>query len=190
MDIRNKKPSMRGKTHWAGGYEIKIGPDGMARNIPSELGAKLLGNTNVWELVYGGEAVIQSAKPVVTTKIVDHHFLPQAKALLEATDPMLVELVAPEFGVTIDAEFGQDKAALIDAIFKAADTNLVSAIEGYLRRKTEAILSPSATPEAVQDPEPDPDPEPAEAATTPEVPTPEPRKRGRPRKDSYVAIDE
>jgi hypothetical protein len=54
MNLKNLKTNMAGQVHWVDGFGVEIGNDGIARNVPAEIGAKCLANPAVWR-EYSGE---------------------------------------------------------------------------------------------------------------------------------------
>lgn len=169
MDLKCKLKSRHGKTQWAEGYQITVGLDGIARNVPEIASKKLLTNPAVWE-VFTGKAtppppgiiaplsgigmLPQLGIPVQTEpQVVEVSLVPRSLGLLEGLAPELLGVVAAQFDID---------AALVENVPRAIIDRADEQLSAQLARFVEMASSAPGGDSSSEDPPP--------PAPAPEVP--------------------
>lgn len=169
MDLINRIKNMAGGTHYAAGYELPIGNDGIVRNVPLEAADEMLTNREVWS-IHDGEAppekgiisrrLGQPNRPMLIPSVqtIEVCHTPKSLAALEAMEPDVLLQIADMFGLALD--HGAGRGVWARAILGAADEQLLMQIHEMAATARPVVPVPAALTPAAEMPT---------VAATPEV---------------------
>lgn len=177
MDIKCIPKDRHGKSHWACGYQILIGRDGIARNVPTEAAAVMLSNPAVWVSVDGmapppdlrglplrGHQVaapsnVTAAETVVpvTIRVQEVSLVPRSLEYLEHASPEVLESLCSQFQVE-PPELGETNSPVARRILVTVDEQLLAQLRAMASPKpamtpTERAAALAALEVAVKAPE-------------------------------------
>lgn len=168
MDLKNKNVSTWGKNHWSEGYQIAIGRDGIARNVPQEAADELLTNPGVWERLAGATPPLKGIVPqalggsvsLPQVRTVEVPLVPKSLAFLESLSNAALAHVCHEFDVNLATVINSGGNAA-RALLAEADEQLCKQLRSLVQEQQPAPITPS------------PDQKPAPASVEPEKSVPE-----------------
>lgn len=181
MDLKCKVDARRGKIHWAAGYQILIGRDGIARNVPAEAATEMLTNREVWEPVSNAPPPdlrgiplkthslgVQEMHSISAQRVVEVPLVPRSLAYLERCGPEAQAALCAIFDV--EPPEAQEAEALV------ARRILASADDQLLAQLREMIEGPAVAKVPVE-----------ETTSVPAPPAPAPRAEPKGKKGKKAA---
>lgn len=171
MDLMCEIKSNWGKTQWAAGYQLQIGLDGIARNVPDEAAAKLLSNAAVWRPVRGGSppptargllrslatiagglqhGVPEPTPPEPTVVEVERPLVPISLGFLEAQSRETLLRIAAAFDLDLSVPHGASTLGetapipeLAREILKVADVELEAQLRVFAAEPADLPVEPT-----------------------------------------------
>lgn len=153
MDLTCSLKTRWGKTQWAAGYQITVGLDGIARNVPDVAGERMLTNPAVWTR-FDGKAPAATPQPGILRPLgalpqvgilvpepppPPPSHVPKTLALLDGLAPEVLGAVASQFDV--DAALEEDPAR---AILARADEQFAASITAFVASLAVPVEAPAA----------------------------------------------